>query len=199
LKSFFKKWLRKKMLKYIKEARKYVVLTGFRNVDIKDAEKFVKAAREATPQKASVQFFNAELVATWQHLYFAVLNALLAFRSKGNISKSVAMEAMLYASAQRQIRKAIQLIGVKRDSANVAVVVIGANADSVKSTLSAVSKRVGVEPDETVLELDREKVRSIRKAFGIRADELEAVDEKDAEQALVNLVIERTALLSTQL
>jgi tRNA threonylcarbamoyladenosine modification (KEOPS) complex Cgi121 subunit len=199
LKSFFKKWLRKKMLKYIKEARKYVVLTGFRNVDIKDAEKFVKAAREATPQKASVQFFNAELVATWQHLYFAVLNALLAFRSKGNISKSVAMEAMLYASAQRQIRKAIQLIGVNRDSANVAVVVIGANADSVKSTLSAVSKRVGVEPDETVLELDREKVRSIRKAFGIRADELEAVDEKDAEQALVDLVIERTALLSTQL
>jgi tRNA threonylcarbamoyladenosine modification (KEOPS) complex Cgi121 subunit len=56
-----------------------------------------------------------------------------------------------------------------------------------------------VEPDETVLELAREKVRSIRKAFGIRAEELEAVDEKDAEQALVDLVIERTALLSTQL
>lgn len=187
------------MLKYIEEAGKYVVLTGFRNVDIKDAEEFVKAARGATPQKASVQFFNAELVATWQHLYFAVLNALLAFRSKCNISKSVAMEVMLYAAAQRQIRKAIQLIGVKRDSANVAVVVIGTNPDSVKSALSAVSKRVGVEPDETVLELAREKVRSIRKAFGIRAEELEAVDEKDAEQALVNLVIERTALLSTQL
>lgn len=187
------------MLRYIEEDGKYVELTGFRGVSIKDAEDFVKAVREATPQKASVQFFDAELVATWQHLYFAVLNALLAFRNERNISKSVAMEVMLYASAQRQIRKAIHFIGVKRDSANVAVVIIGVNPDSIKAILSAVSKRVGVEPDETVLELTNEKNQSIRKAFGISAEELEAVDKKNVKQSLVNLVIERTALLSTQL
>ena len=187
------------MLRYVEEAGRYVELTGFRNVSINDAEEFVKAAREVTPQKASVQFFDADVVATWQHLYFAVLNALLAFRNERNISKSLAMEVMLYASAQRQIRKALQLMGVKSASANVAVVIIGANPDSVKAALSAVSKRVGAEPDETVLELTREKTRSIRKAFGIAAEELEAVSKKDAAQALVNLVIERTALLSTQL
>ena len=187
------------MLKYVEEAGKYVELTGFRNVSVKDAEEFVKAAREATPQTASVQFFDADLVATWQHLYFAVLNALVAFKNERNISKSLAMEVMLYASAQRQIRKALQLIGVKHDSVNVAVVIIGVNPDSVRAAVSAVSKRVGVEPDETVLELTREKTQLIRKAFGISTEELEAVDEKDAAQALVNLVIERTALLSTQL
>jgi KEOPS complex subunit Cgi121 len=109
------------LLKYIAEAGKYVEITGFRNVGIKDAEEFVKAARKETPQSTWVQFFDAELVATWQHLYFAVLNALLAFKTERNISKSVAMEVMLYASAQRQIRKAIQLVGVKCDSENVAV------------------------------------------------------------------------------
>jgi tRNA threonylcarbamoyladenosine modification (KEOPS) complex Cgi121 subunit len=188
------------LLKYIEEAGKYVELTGFRNVNIKDAEEFVKAAREATPQTVWIQFFDSELVATWQHLYFAVLNALLAFRNKRNISKSVAMETMLYVSAQRQIRKALKFMGVKRDSANVAVVIIGENPDSVNVVLSAVSKRVGAEPDETVLELTREKTQCIRKAFGIGANELEAVmEKKDVAQALVNLVIERTALLSTQL
>ena len=187
------------MLKYIEEASKYVELTGFRNVSVKDVENFVKAAREATLQKASIQFFDADLVATWQHLYFAVLNALAAFKNERNISKSLAMEVMLYASAQRQIRKALQLIGVKSASVNVAVVIVGVNPDSVRAAVSAVSKRVGVEPDETVLELTREKTQLIRKAFGISTEELEAVDEKDAAQALVNLVIERTALLSTQL
>ena len=188
------------MLKYIEETGKYVELTGFRNVNISDAEEFVKAAREKTPQNAWVQFFDAKLVATWQHLYFAVLNALLAFRNEQNISKSVAMEVMLYASAQRQIRKAIQLMGVKRNSQNVAVVVIGENPDSVQAVLSAVSKRVGAEPDEAVLELTEEKMQHIRKAFGIGANELEAVMEKKNDmQALVNLVIERTALLSTQI
>jgi tRNA threonylcarbamoyladenosine modification (KEOPS) complex Cgi121 subunit len=188
------------LLKYIEEAGKYVELTGFKNVNISDAEEFVKVAREETPQTVWIQFFDAELIATWQHLYFAVLNALLAFRNERNISKSVAMEVMLYASAQRQIRKAIQLIGVKRDSANVVVVIIGENPDSVQAVLSAVSKRVGAEPDETVLELTKEKTQGIRKAFGIGANELEAVmEKKNTKKALVNLVIERTALLSTQL
>jgi 23S rRNA pseudoU1915 N3-methylase RlmH len=82
----------------------------------------------------------------------------------------------------------------------VAVVIIGENPNPVKVCLSAISKRLGKEPDETVLELTKEKTQSIRKAFGINAKELEAVMEKNnVEQALVNLVIERTALLSTQL
>ena len=188
------------MLRYIEEAGKYVEVTGFRNVSIKDAEEFVKAARKETLQRAWVQFFDAELVATWQHLYFAVLNALLAFRNERNISKSVVMEVMLYASAQRQIRKAIKIIGVKRTSADVAVVIIGENPSSVKTVLSAVSKRVGVEPDASVLELTAEKFQSIRKVFGVSTEELEAVmEKKNVKQALVNLVIERTALLSTQL
>jgi KEOPS complex subunit Cgi121 len=188
------------LLKHIEEAGKYVELTGFRNVSVNDAEEFVKAAREETPQTAWIQFFDADLVATWQHLYFAVLNALLAFGNERNISKSVAMEVMLYASAQRQIRKAIQLIGVKRNSTKVAVVIIGENPDSVKAALSSVSKRVGAEPDETVLELTKEKTQRVRKAFEISAKELEAVrEEENTKQALVDLVIERTALLSTQL
>ena len=188
------------MQKYIEEAERYVEITGFRNVGIRDAEEFVKAARKELPQKTWIQFFDAELVSTWQHLYFAVLNALLAFTNGRNISKTVAMEVMLYASAQRQIRKAIQLIGVKRASANVAVVIIGENPEHLKAALSAVSKHIGVKPDETVLEFTNEKIQSIRKAFGVSTEELEAVmEKKDAEQALVNLVIERTALLSTQL
>ncbi len=187
------------MLRYIEETGKYVELTGFRNVSIKNVEGFVKAIREATLQKAWVQFLDAELVATWQHLYFAVLNALLAFRNECNISKSIAMEVMLYASAQRQIRKAIQLIGIKRCSENVAVVIIGLNLDSIRAVLSTISNFFRSEPDETVLELTEKKIKRIRKAFKICDEELEAVNKKNVEKALVNLVIERTALLSTQL
>ena len=188
------------MLKHIEEAGKYLEITGFRNLCIEDAEDFVKVTRKGVPQSIWIQFFNAELVASWQHLYFAVLNALLAFKNESNISKSVAMEAMLYASAQRQIRKAIELMGVKCSSSNVAVVVIGESAESVESVLSVVSKRVGEEPNDAVLELSKEKVHGIREAFGITKTELETVMEKDNDKdALVNLVIERVALLSTQL
>ena len=188
------------MLKYIEETGKYVEIMGFRNLIIGDAEEFLKAVRKKKQQRVWVQFFNAELVATWQHLHFAVLNALLAFKNKRNISKSVMMEAMLYASAQRQIRRAIDLMGVKCDSANVAIVVIGESPDSVKAVLSAISEAIGLEPDEKVLEFSRKKAQRIREAFGITEKELKAVMEKNnLEQAIVKLVIEKMALLSTRL
>jgi tRNA threonylcarbamoyladenosine modification (KEOPS) complex Cgi121 subunit len=188
------------LLRYIEEDEKYVETSGFRNVKIEDAEEFFEAICREKQQNTVVQFFNAELVATWQHLYFAALNALTAFRNKSNISRNLAMEIMLYASAQRQIRKAIALIGVKRDSANVAVVIIGESSNSVKTVLSAVSKIIGAEPDEKVLELSKGKMQRIRKAFDISERELETIMKKnDTEQALVNLAIERMALLATQL
>jgi tRNA threonylcarbamoyladenosine modification (KEOPS) complex Cgi121 subunit len=188
------------LLKHIKETGKYVEITGFRNVRVGDAEEFVKSVREEKQQRVWVQFFDAELVATWQHLHFAVLNALLVFKNERNVSKSVVMEVMLYASAQHQIKKAIDFMGVKYDSANVAAVIIGESPNTVKAVLSAVSKRIGAEPDETVLELSRKKAQRIREAFGITEKELEAVMEKcNADQALVKLVIERMALLSTRL
>ena len=188
------------MLKHIEETGKYLEITGFRSISIKNAEEFVKAARMELAKGMSIQFFDAELVATWQHLYFAVLNAMLAFKDGRNISKSVAMETILYASAQRQIRKAIVFMGVKCAVADVAVVIIGESPEAVEVLLSTVSKRVGKEPDDSVLEITKNKEQGIREAFGITDAEFEAVLEKDNDKkALVDLVIERGALLPTQL
>ena len=188
------------MLKPLQEDGKYVEITGFKNVHVKDAEKFLQAVRNGMPEEAEVQLFDADLIASWQHLYFAVLNALMAFRTGRNISKSVAVEVMLYASAQRQITKAIELIGVKKTTANVAVVVVSKATESVKRALAAIVNCVGVEPDETVLELSTRKVQRIRRAFAVSDLELETVaSEGGAAEALIDLVVERVALLSTQL
>jgi KEOPS complex subunit Cgi121 len=186
------------VLKHIEEFEKYVEIAGFRNVKIKNVEEFLKATCKSSPS-IDVQFFDARLVATWEHLYFAVLNALTAFKNEENISKSLTMEAMLYASAQRQIRKATELIGIKHTTSTVAVLIIGEKPETVKSARLAISKSVDGVLDEAVLELSREKVREIREAFDITEAELQTVmHENDLEKALVDLVIERMALLATQ-
>jgi KEOPS complex subunit Cgi121 len=188
------------MLKQLEEYGKYVEITGYRNVKIKDAKELLNAVRGEASLDVEVQFFDADLVASWQHLYFAVLNALMALRSKRNISKSLAVEVLLYASAQRQISKAIELLGVKGGSRNVAVVVLGADAGLVKMGVCAVTKCLNLVPDESVLDLSKEKMVRVKCVFGISDVELEAVAaKKDAVQVLVDLVIERVALLSTWL
>jgi KEOPS complex subunit Cgi121 len=188
------------MLTHIKEWGKYVEITGFRKIDVKYAKEFVKSARRELPKGSCVQFFDAGLVASWQHLYFAVFNALLAFNNGLSISKSLAMEVMLYASAQRQIRKAIDLMGVKCAVVDVAVVIISKSAESAEALLSAVSKHLGKKPDESTLEISKEKAENIREAFGVTETELKAALEKDNNaDTLIDLIIERVALLSTQL
>lgn len=187
------------MLKYIEEFRKYVAIAGFGNVKIKDVEEFFNMVRREKPSNVEIQFFDARFVATWQHLYFAALNALTAFKNKRNISKSLAMETMLYASAQHQIRKATEILGVKPTTSEMAVLAIGEEPEAVESALQTVSKYVNAQQNFTVLELSEKKITLIQKTFEISNLELEAVMGKGGlEKALVNLVTERMALLATQ-
>jgi hypothetical protein len=80
------------------------------------------------------------------------------------------------------------------------VAAIGRKPESVKAALAEVSRRVGTAQDESVLELQGEKLQSIRDVFGITQKELDTVVEKgDVRRALVNQVAERMALLQTQL
>jgi len=93
------------MLYNLKEYGEFAEITGYATVTFAKAEKFLKTNRKETEQEVDLQFFDADLIATQDHLYFAVINALQAFKNKTNISKSVAMETILYASGQRQIKK----------------------------------------------------------------------------------------------
>ncbi len=186
------------MRRIIEEYGKYVEITAYRNVEFDRAETFLKANRKQSQQKVDIQFFDVDLVATQEHLYFAVLNALQAFRTKTNHSNSAAMETMLYASAQRQIQKAIAHIGVKPESKGMGVIVIGAAPEQLDKAIEELTAYLGEEPDESVLGLTKQKQDKIKKAFQITDTELKTVSKENPEKALVALVIEHVALLATQ-
>jgi hypothetical protein len=84
------------LLKHFEEFGKYVAIAGFKGVKIADVEGFLETVKGHLAKNMEAQFFDAELVATWQHLYFAVLNALNAFKNGLNISKSLAVEMQCF-------------------------------------------------------------------------------------------------------
>jgi tRNA threonylcarbamoyladenosine modification (KEOPS) complex Cgi121 subunit len=186
------------MLQYLKEYGQYIEITGYRGIAFSKAEAFLRANRKQIGQNVNIQFFNADLIATQEHLYFAILNALQAFKNKTNHSKSSAMETLLYASAQRQIQKAIGCCGIKLKTKNMAVAIIGDDPEQIRNSVKTISECIGSEPDETVLDLSKGKETRIRKVFKITPEELETQKNSSKERAIANLVIERVALLSTQ-
>jgi len=187
------------LIKKLEGFDKYFAIAGFRNVRINDVNNFFSQVRKKT-KGIHIQFFDAGLVAGWKHLYFAVLNALKAFEGKLNISNSLAVEALLYASAQRQISKAVGLLGIKPESPHVVVLVVAETKHGINTALEIVSQLMPGERDDDVLELTDEKAEDIRGLFGISDLELEAKLEKKGleKEALIDLVIEHVALLVTQ-
>jgi KEOPS complex subunit Cgi121 len=187
------------LIKRIEGFDKYIGVTGFRNVRIEDAKSFLDNIRKKT-EGVSIQFFNANLIAGPEHLYFAALNALKAFEGNLNISNSLAMETLVYACAQRQIRKAVELLGIKDESSEVAVLVLAETEAKVRETLEAISEFIHGTRDDNVIQLSDEKFEIIKEFFGISKFELEAKLEKKGfeKEALINLVIEHMALLATE-
>ena len=111
------------MIRKLEELNKKIVIIGFSNVQLKNIDTFLGQFRTETKDVA-IQFFNANHVAGRQHLYFAALNALNAFEKKINISNNLEVEALLYASAQRQIQKAVKMLGIKQESREVATLLM---------------------------------------------------------------------------
>jgi tRNA threonylcarbamoyladenosine modification (KEOPS) complex Cgi121 subunit len=188
------------LLKNIEEFGKYVAIVGFKNAKISDAKELLKTMHTKGKSEVETQFFDATVIATWEHLYFAVLNAVTAFVNGENISKSLAVETLLYASTQHQIQKAMELVGIRQNtSSQIAVLVVGEKPETVKAALTTVSKHIKGKEDDSVLELTEKKMAIIRKAFGITDLELKTVIQKnDSKRALTDIVIERMALLATQ-
>jgi KEOPS complex subunit Cgi121 len=186
------------MIKRIKEYGKFAAFAGFRDICVGEVEQFLNRILRRL-DGTTVQFFDADLIAGWEHLYFAVLNALKAFESGKNVSRNLAVECLLYASAQRQISSALKLIGVKSGSSRVAVVIVADGKEEVEETLREVSVLIEGEHDDGILELSDEKFPMVVRLFGISDVELGTrLEDGEQKKALSDLVIEHIALLAVQ-
>jgi KEOPS complex subunit Cgi121 len=178
----------------ITEFKKFVIILGFRDVEIVDSGEFLKGVR-ANVAPATVQLFDADHVAGKPHLFFAALNALKAFENGRNISEKLEMEALLYASGQRQIDKAIEMLGVRPESSKIALLMIASKEREATEAEKAVP---GIH-DDKVLDISGEgKIRDLMEVFGVTRLELETMVEsdEDRERGLMWLIIERNALLA---
>jgi len=178
--------------------KRHVIFAGFRNVEISDIADFLNQIRKETSD-CQVQLFNAKMIAGLDHLYFAVLNALNAVESGNKISSSLAMEILLYASGQHQIDKAIKLLGVKPDSSQIVVVILSETKEKAVKAMLKISRIIGGERCDEVIDLTDEKFQIIKSAFKVSDAELEATLRRSKKEALTSILVERSALLVTQI
>lgn len=152
---------------------------------IGNAEEFLHGIRELEKRFAvSIQVISAIMVFGKLHLEIAARHAVRAWAEGRATANSISGEILLYASAERQIHKAVQKVGVKDGDRETALVILG-DCD-VREILRA----LGLKRDDKVLEPEGKSLES----FGISSAELESVP---AEKK-VDLVLEKMAVLDIE-
>ncbi len=176
----------------IKGSGWFVAVGGFKGGNWEDVEDLLSMARDEA-LGTTFQLFDADRVAGWKHLYFAAVNAVLASEKGTSISRSLAIEALLYASCQDQISRAFEVIGLSQKTKRIALLVLAQDPEEALRAFESISCVLG-EEDDTALMIDMGKFVEIKETFGISDLELEAVGGQ-REEALTRLVVERGALL----
>ena len=116
-----------------------------------------------------IQLLNADAIAGRRHIEHGVNQAFLAFERGENLANDLSVEICLRCSAQRQISKAFDLLGLKEGSMNLCAILI--DCDDYTSEMSSL-----FDLDESVLTPD---VGMLKEIYGISDDELEIMDVED--------------------
>ena len=177
---------------------KAILILGFRNVNIDNVDNFLKNVKTSI-YPAIVQIIDATRVAGEAHLFFAFLNAQKSFEDGRAISENLEMETLLFASGNKQISRAIEMLGLKPQTSDIAVIVFVLDKNEVKNVENKLIKVVSGTRDDSVLEIGRRgKIKNLMKTFGVTELELKTVigSGMKINEALTWLIVERVSLLS---
>ncbi|MBC7120085.1 MAG: hypothetical protein H5T33_00670 [Candidatus Methanosuratus sp.] len=145
-------------------------------------------------QSPSLQIIDARFVAGGAHLFSAAILARRSWEAGENVSRIPANEVLLYASSRRQIREAIDFIGVKEGSGGWVAVAVCENEDQVEclrqDLLAAGSE------DDSLIDLDDSKCQQVADKFGISEEEILFTIPlvRSRANAVSSLVVEKVCL-----
>lgn len=156
--------------------------------EIKNTKVFLEKIKSFSEENnVEIAVLDAEKVFGKEHLISAVEHTLRAFERKRNISNSLITEILVYASCERQIKSAIEKMGIKDGCRRVAIVVIDKGEGGIRKSEKLLSF-LHLRRNDSILENDINALKD----FGITENEINSAhNPKD-------LILERIALLDVR-
>ena len=159
---------------------------------VDSVDKFLTKANEFVSNQPSknellLQFLDADRVLGKEHILSAIEHADRAFERSENISETLGMEILIYASGEPQIKNALAKIGLTDGCERIAIITQGGMD---KEALHTLIFHLNLERDDEVLEFNEIKARE----FGINDIEIAAVEKNK----VMDLILERVAMVDVR-
>ncbi len=129
-------------------------------------------------------------IAGKEHVLQGIINAILSMENKENLAKHLNLEIMLYLTAQRQIQKAITLVGISKETKYAILILYSADRDKIGIARKEAEKILG-EPDENIWNKDEElRKNNIIRHFEIKQEEIEIIIQKNENMNILDALQE---------
>jgi KEOPS complex subunit Cgi121 len=165
-----------------------IQIAGF-GAEINDLTKLIDFTRGLSEdggcEMCTIQLLHAKGIAGEKHVLQATLQALKAFYRNKNTAKDLGLEICVRASAQRQISRALKILGIKEGKIDICAVTI----DCDQNIMHKLGEFLGKKRDKT-LQAD---INALKELYGISNDEIKSAGN------IERVLIERTALLSLEI
>ena len=152
-------------------------IVGFK-ATIDSIDETLKQMNDIKNDGEIIQLLNADSIVSKNHIIHGVNQAFLAFSRNENLANDISVEIVLRCSAQRQISKAFNILGLKEGNVNLCAVFI--NCDYTEELNSLFSR------DDEVFAADENR---LKKGYGISEDELKTM-------SMENIIIDRITKLT---
>lgn len=177
----------------------YIGLAEVNNAKHLGQQQLIAMSNQSHESILATQFLNSSLIAGPQHLISAAQNAYNAHSGNYGLARSLDVEILVYASLQRQISRAIEILGIDDEQLSIGIIVIGTDERTVKSHLSTLIDAIGNEIDPPFY-LDSQGINNVAQVFDITETELNLLDfDKSLEsrqQALTRCITGRVSLVA---
>lgn len=187
------------MLFEIPELEQHVWLSAF-EAKPKSIDHILQGALGQFPE-VCIQLVDLDRVPGSRYLFMATYNAVKSYRSKQPISKSLAMEVLLFISGNRQINEALKQVGVTSDTSRTGALAIGNSKDQVMKAGTFVTEAIGGRNMDNLLDhWTSLRIENVRSGFGIADKEIRAIIRKKepVASAIERLAVERSAMLAVR-
>ncbi len=156
-----------------------IQIAGFKS-NIYDFKKLMSNINKIS-KNCTVQLLNADGIAGREHILHAAVHAVKAFERNENIAKDLGLEICVRASAQRQISKALSILGIKEGEMNICTVAVDCSENVMDELGTILDKK-----DDSVLNPDENILKDI---YDISEGEIKTAG------GISNVMIEKTTLL----
>ncbi len=165
-----------------------IQIAGFK-AEINDINEIMGYIRDISSEcntgECVIQLLQARGIAGEKHILQATLQAIKAFERSNNTAKDLGLEICVRASAQRQISRALKILGIGKGKMNICMVAV----DCDENIQNQVEKVLGRRHDE-VLQAD---VGALQELYEISPQEIKSAGN------IERVMVERTALLNLEI